>query len=143
MWPKYSRPIVQLSLIVVFGSLAFWSVKAGYRWMPLLALVAYLVTCGIILPKLPRPIFNAKEAHDKVSNAAAALRRLAVVSLIGLSVTTLLLLVSGLKMNGVPRWGIVLTLLWSWFLVWCYFRGARWYKNRAATLGQSSHKAEE
>jgi len=39
--------------------------------------------------------------------------------------------------KAVPIWGVVLMFAWGGFLIWCSFRGARWYEEKAGAAKQS------
>ena len=136
MWLiKYSRPLVLFLLIAICGPFGIWLMETGHRWLPLLVIVGYMVVANIVMRKLPRLAMSPEENRRLLLRVAASTRRLGFMSAIGLGVTTLLLLIVGFRIEGLPRWGVALALLWSWFLVWCYFRGTEWYKRRAEALG--------
>ena len=132
MWAiKYSRILVQLFLVAAYLAVAIWAVRAEHRWIPLLALAAYFAANMLILPRLPRPKMTSQEIHFSMQKVASSYRRLAVMSTFGLTLTTLMLLLTRFRLQGLPGWAVVLTLLWAWFLLGCYFWCARWYRRKA------------
>jgi hypothetical protein len=129
-------------LVALFGSLAVWAIKAGYRWGPLLAVAGYFVASMLILPKLPRLPFSPETTHRILLWVSSSYRRRGLVSAFLLSIYTVLLLLTGFKIREVPRWATTIGLVAGWFWVWYDLRSAKRYENLAHSQQPASQDKE-
>jgi len=131
---KFSRIIVQFALILVFGSISFWAVGRGLRWVPLLAFIFYMVAASLILPRLPKAATGPMTTRGALSLIALFARLLgfvATVSCIAAAVSYRFL------SSPLPLWALIPVLsVWALWAFGCFWF-AKWISNKAAQVDPS------
>jgi hypothetical protein len=127
---KHSRILFLLSTAFACVALNFWLIATRHYRLPLFVFIATIILVAIILPKLPPPTKDPEEINNKLLRASTSARRLGFLYIFGLAMAVLGLL-SG-EYKEFPIWVVGLMFAWSGFLIWASFRGAKWYKDKAA-----------
>lgn len=134
---RHSRILVLLSVSFTCVALNLWLITTRHYRLPLAVFVGAIVLIVVILPKLPPPTREPKDINKNLLRASASVRRLGFLYIFGFAMTLVGLLTGEFK--EFPVWGIVLMFAWGGFLIWACFRGARWYREKAAAP-QGTHE---
>jgi CDP-diglyceride synthetase len=131
MWVrKYSRLWFRFILILVCGAMAFWGVRNGQRWTPLLAFVIYVVAGMLIMPKLPNPIPQQMTLRGVLVFIAWFVRFLGIVAALG---CVFILVSRTFLSNPLPYWATAIVfLIWGAWACGCLWL-AQWISNKAST----------
>jgi hypothetical protein len=122
MWlMNYSRLIAHLLVLAVCGVIGIQAIRTGHRWTPAIIFVAYMLGCQITRRKLPPVTADPQHLQQMRSFAIFSHRFLGVFSAIGMSLFTVLLLLTRFKIGDVPRWATAIGLAVGWFWVWYHF----------------------
>lgn len=134
---NYSRPILLIGGSLACIGINFWLIMTGHFRIPLFVFIGFIAAMALILPRLPRPTMSSRHAQSGLARAAASSRRLAILSTIGMTVTTLLLAMSGFRIGEAPRWALLMALAVGWCWVWCYLRMAKLFRAQARSQQDS------
>jgi hypothetical protein len=126
---KYSRVIALFSISFACAALNFWLVTTGHYRAPLFVFLGCVVITVLIFRILPPVLTHPQEIRSDQLRAAASLRRLGFLFILGF-VFGLVSLFSG-EFKGLPVWGRTLIFCWSGFLIWACFWTAKRYKKSA------------